>query len=734
MLIERRKREWYRPVEDIENAPLGNNGIFEALNSERKLQDLLRDIHHDERLLRDLYVMERNPAQASDDSFSADMTEAYKYEYVDNEFVTFNRGGHTSRWHRLDTGLYEKLVRLLTKHFGGYDKAEVNLAERLATVKPQRLPLHMRLLVLQGNIGCGKTTMLHHFLRISLPFITKELDLPPHILLMGDLCGLAPGPAFRKQQLVERFIRGLRAAYPELVGPEQLCQLAGVPSGISGDILHAMELIGLTKAVKQAIGQRLAVYARDQLPLLQDISAFRFASAKTARTVLVVDNVDQHPLRNQKRALEYLVEILETDCPDALGLLVLREPTLNQRSLREIIEARHLTVMHMTSVSLKEVVRRRLFDRIAQMHSQAEKIVIEVHVDAQPQSAKNVRLDMASYKEFLTKWAGTFGDSDAEKKFRALHNSNLRSSLIGIARVLSSRHHNVLRLLEEFYGSSDYNPKIFGRPWTLRVSYDEVLRLLFLGNQAYYQSEKTSDVYENIYNMFNSCWHPLKGRYNQTVPCLVRLRAFDAVQHGGVQGQLLQNVLQSCESLGFRATHTAEVIGELIFERLVESHEGVHLPDIKRLYITGRGKYFSEFIKSVIYLEHVIGDTFINYDEELHEPHDRFEDDFPRVLRFITFLWERELLEAHYAGARGKAAFQSYRWLVGDFPVCWKLLASVYARASEVGYWGAQKAASDYAHVVKLRKKIMEQSEAGLLGGRFDRKKWELHFPITRRK
>ena len=350
---------WHRAVATVANETLGPNGIFAAINDEDRFLRVMEEIDTDPALLTDLYVSERRPPSDAEAEYPCWINQINRSEYVNNDIVLFTPGGRRMGVSCDNGVLAFKISEVLKNKCAGPDLAEVNLAARILSIRDDNTTSSDRLIILQGGIGCGKSTLLRHFFLRALPAVSSELGKPRYVPAHADLKDFARYKKVSMDEIVLAMLDGLRTRAPELFTPEMRITLASeVDSGFK-ETLESLRKLDRADEADRLIAERVIKYDQEPLTHLTDISRF-YGNGEAEQLVLIIDNVDQHTQDNQLRALEFLWEILVRHCPDAYGLVALREPTLCCREVRDFVETRYLRGMHMTSVSITAMITARL--------------------------------------------------------------------------------------------------------------------------------------------------------------------------------------------------------------------------------------------------------------------------------------------------------------------------------------------------------------------------------------
>jgi hypothetical protein len=80
----------------------------------------------------------------------------------------------------------------------------------------------------------------------------------------------------------------------------------------------------------------------------------------------------------------------------------------------------------------------------------------------------------------------------------------------------------------------------------------------------------------------------------------------------------------------------------------------------------------------------VRNDSVIDYSAYPHEAEDAYLHDLTALLEFIRFIFRQECDEYKYMAKRGPADIKLYESMLGDVPICWRLLRSVIQRSNSL--------------------------------------------------
>ena len=181
------------------------------------------------------------------------------------------------------------------------------------------------------------------------------------------------------------------------------------------------------------------------------------------------DNCDQFPHRTQIKLYGHLNKLL-SNVKSLFGFITLREYTLNELGhLRGMDAYYHVKTLHMTTASIKGMLKRRF--RYA-----TELIDKSGHLPELTWGKnENIKLTMASYKEFLEKWSRTLLDDATVEWILQLTNRDMRESMRIVKGVLGSSKMNIFRMISNFYKQKDVQERTKGDFWKFNMPPDEFL-------------------------------------------------------------------------------------------------------------------------------------------------------------------------------------------------------------------------------------------------------------------
>ena len=137
-------------------------------------------------------------------------------------------------------------------------------------------------------------------------------------------------------------------------------------------------------------------------------------------------------------------------------------------------------------------------------------------------------------------------------------------------------------------------------------------------------------------------------------------------------------LLNALSCYGFTKMENACLIRRMIDLGLMESLEGDRWDGIQKVYSTRKLRlYANKLSRSLIYLENVRNDAYIEYAETPHEVRDPLYVDGVGVMRFIEYIVEQEKEEYKWMKSTRRCMTKYRRLAQNGGPVSWVLLCAV---------------------------------------------------------
>lgn len=719
-----RENSWTRLVKGEHNAIIKDNQIYQALDLESVFGELF-DIN-----LRDLYVFERyDPGIGPDDEYPPQMNYTHPIEFNNNSFVGL---GPNARRILIPDAEDSTGQPVSSSHY--LDKAHIEIARFLKSSKLSKSGSES-FGIIQGGIGCGKTTLIRYFVselfpelnngQVSpseFPVIVNFLDWSSEGILdeykhieneqKANQISKATGNHLISESIFKFVMHSFRVHHPSLFDREATIKVASPNFGDDANLKDILILLEGDSTKSEIIKNNINSFLNDHRLYFERI--LEYLASENKRLILFLDNVDHHELIIQKKLLELFFPLCARFPKSIAVVIMVREYTLSEH--RQFAETKMLRAMHVTSPKLGDVLKRRLASAIERIRIGGQLPMIHT---------QQFSYKIESYEEFLEKWRKTFDEDKNVTYLKCISNGNTRSALKVAQRAMRSGHLSVSRFVGEFIKASANDSKHGPSQWSC-VTFDEMIRLSILGSREYYSSSLQDDSLP-IINLFNCGLDPSEPKNRNKVPALIRCRILDYLRRSD-SGRRKEDVLFHAEHLGLSSAEAIDQLQAFNDAFLIESYEGSDMRKASAIYLTRKGFFFSKrLIKYIIYIENVIGDTFINYEESLHKRTNSLQKDIPRVLKFIEFLLGEEKREMKIVSRRGEAAKLSLIELTGPHPLSWKLLKSVVRRVWEISNWGDHY--QDRIKAMELRDGIISAVGNGEIGGRIENSDINERFP-----
>jgi hypothetical protein len=644
----------YKHSQDLRHLPA--NLIFDRLRLSEVFPE--RDICD---VYPRLYETNRMSPVAGDGEYASWLNERYTREYTDNLFYS----RRTNKRHEVGGNFRTKYSDVLS------DPAEVSLfwaiwkvlcGHSAADQDLQDVP-EERFFIVQGGIGCGKTTLLKHFSQHSFP-AALSIEFPHltgHSFSVDFQTGFSPAKRVTKSEICRRLKATIVAKFPNLDTVAGWEAIAG--SELSRRQVEVSYADNAGKAKRAIIRE-----ARSDRVFVR--RALHYLSQTESAVLLVFDNSDRLPVTSQLCIFAHMHEIL-SDVPRAFGLISLREFSLNDLGQLKGMRAYYeLKTLHITTPSVHGILGRRF--------ALASDLLDSEPPAPLPMSglAPGFEITMASYREFLQKWAKcVLSDSDTIAWMYDSANGDIRGMIRIVRAVLSSPFMDARRIVSDFYaGKLRGGRRKHVRPWLKKVSSDEFLRLALRGDSYGRSLEIYSDSRDMLFqNMFDLEGQvpagptSLSGRF----PVLLKYRIMDFF--GTARRRSKNTYLSTFTIYGHSNTELLEVLQWFVDFYFLESKEGMNAKRVKWLLATRKlGFYMHRLTKFLIYLENVRNDVYVTYNSNPHRYGTTLFNDLQELFKFYEEILRHERLECAFM--KRQKSLNKYASLVGYQPISWKLL------------------------------------------------------------
>lgn len=676
------------------------NLIYRAL----QLEDVF--VEHDYDVVMEhpeLYEFGRYKPQAERGEYASWLNERFGREYTDNLFFL-----RKSRRKQEIGSEFRELYSQVIK-----DRAQVpifyNIWKQLWPLRktsqpnPRKDKIDDRFFLLQGGLGTGKTTMLRYFAEHVFDH-ALAIDFPklrPCVLFVDFQVGYSPAEAITRSEIYKRLKREIIKIFPDLKTEDGLTL-------ISRKELSDQE--GFI-AIREKERRRIILKARADTVFVQ--RALSYLASNNYVVVVVFDNCDCYSHKNQLNIFGYLNRLL-TEVSEAFGIISLREYTLNELGLLRGMKAFYdLKTIHMTTASVRGMLKRR-FEYASDLLDLGQPPELEL-----PELAPGFKVTMTSYREFLNKWRRCLLDKTTIHWMKDMANDNLCDVMRIVRAIVCSANIDVTRIISDYYENVKlYNRKKRGEPWTKKVSTEEFLRLLMLGNiheltsTIYKDTEET--LVQNIFDFNNEMpkgFDSLSGRF----PLLIKYHAM--LYFGSAKWRSKNVFLKRFSIYGYSKDELLELLKWFIDLYFVESKEGTDVSKIKEISATRKlGFYLHKLTKFIIYQENVRNDVYLTYANTAHYYDTELTKDVHELYYFYRQIMRYECQEYAYMKEHQQQGFVvKYASIVGQQPICWRLLKACRKRITQLWIPISKKSDFEKKRLVdefnSLRLEILERCQ-----------------------
>jgi hypothetical protein len=528
-----------------------------------------------------------------------------------------------------------------------------------------------RIIFIQGGIGSGKSTMLHHFARITLRKLTEKKLLPINIIPIIIDFNFSEGAIGRSRnwnQILNNINKRVRDGITAIYQNDIVCEEFS--------------------AIYNRYALNQIVSASD---LLFQISNYLSNNGLPVMILIIYDNLDMNTIDNQYWYINKLYNLLNTLERNVFGIVAVRESTYNNLSVTlKFEEFMHLTKFSITTPVIGDVLVKRFNSCINNIHENEFRSII---IRDQNKTFSISQVDLRPILQHINtafKSNITGQDSirnDLNRFLMAISNMNLRFVLQLVINALKSWAFDIAPIVKQYLYNRDITLKKI--PISLTADYkislvdlpafsvDQIIQLAFVGEHLFYDHRYNNHIY-NVFTVDELLPDPQNGKF----PVLLIYRIFNyfELKNGVVQKTDIEN---DFSIYGYRITDIGKIFEDLIRKYFIESPEGNILGNIKEFHATPKLKfYFNTFIEMLIYLENIRNDTFINYSAMPHYYENNLAQDLMEILKFINYIMDQEVQEFEYFN---KLSYQkTYLQIVTGEPISWRLLRSVIKRVIEL--------------------------------------------------
>lgn len=478
------------------------------------------------------------------------------------------------------------------------------------------IPSRGEVILLLGRVGSGKTTFVHHFLRIDL----KD-TLEKHFLVTLDFRLLEKGRSvhsFFYDTLRTALSRNvlfttLTAKHLRKVYAAEISELTKGP------------LAGLEKINKKRFEEKIVDFlmARYEDPEDYLTRTLRYLADKVGvRCVLVFDNVDQLEGALQQEIFTFAHSVAGRT--HTLAMLTMWEETFLRSKLGGALSAYPTLAYTLPATSVVDIIDRRL------------QYMLEKLADGGVAKLLLPNRELAGdVSDFITLVRQSIIHNKKRARFflESIAMGNLRRAMEVFSLFLNSGHTDAGKMLSIHRRNEDYD-----------IPLHEFIKSIGLGDQRFYQSNLSAIL--NLYSISDES-HPSHFTKLRLLEFLYfhRTRSSFAFGVGFVS---TESIRSEFGKIGTSETDIAESLRSLGSLALVEN-DVYDFQNISAAYrITPAGRYYMRYLSGRFsYLDLVLQDTPISDREVFQTIKDligkkEMEDRFRRVTEFVLYLTNEE--------------------------------------------------------------------------------------------
>lgn len=540
-----------------------------------------------------------------------------------------------------------------------------------------------RMLFIQGTIGCGKSTLVHHFTKLTCPRINQHNGIPLRLKpIVINLNNLDPTVS-----IVDNWITVLESVKTELetttnLVTEQDWALIARPESHNAETGTLLPKITLAQDPQEAL-RSIIHQSSDPKIFIKRVSEYISNNEKDCALLLVFDNLDIISSISSQLDIIRKIHALLAECSDALAIITLREKNVRrQEKLRDYEEFFNVRRLSVANPIIGNVVQKR-FDMT----------IKELQADFQGYTTfrvmERVQLTLADIKKLLLHVKTAFkvhgqtsvpGPSSNENIranpgmfLQAITNGNTRDALAYLLEALSSWALQVDSIVQDYIYQRDNNHDI-DLP-NFRI--DELLRLLFVGEYRFYDSERNGHIV-NLFQIKKESSNFSVGRFPHLLP--YRFCNFIIRNESLNVGECLQ--ASSC--YGYTVGEVLSLIQKLIDLSFIETETNSAINNKSEIFATEKCIFYIRHLFNMFtYLENIRNDCVLTYDVEPHNVRSPIIYDFRETLKFIAFLFLEEQKELIWMKESDERLVQ-FREMLGTEPLAFTLLKSVTNRLNSL--------------------------------------------------
>jgi hypothetical protein len=570
-----------------------------------------------------------------------------------------------------------------------------------------------RLCFLEGKIGVGKSTLLHHLDKVVIPHLAEgdsaALGLRPIIINLNNIHSSDNSDVVWQsilqltRQEVER-VTGLTSGddWEQLANPE----IYDSDKKLLGRVSWAPDVTARIREIVQE--------ANDDVCYIRRVGRLLTSRNRREILILIFDNLDIHLGLPRQIEIIKRIHALLAKCPCVGAIVSIRTRNLNRllqfrQEFREYFITQTITI---SNPMLGPLVQRRIDMCLEDLRDQPEQ---PISVQLRP----GITLKAANVQEILrhvgsafanSGWlAGAhhsnFGDDHPATFFQCNTDGNSRECLEAAQAMLSSWALDVDVVILRYFNLRTHARRRGQDAELPRFKIDEVVRLLAVDQYQYYDRELCHHLF-NVFSANHRCV-PSQGRF----PCLIMYRLLQFLgKRRCIRKADLQDAFYCYQ---YSIQDIDDLLNELLVAKFVESDDGDVTSEIVSLYPTDKVDYYIRYLsRTLTYLENVRNDTPVNYIAKPHEVRSQLVGDVEEAFKFIGFICDHERQELAYILSREPADVERFRGILTEEPIAFRLFRSVIERCNNLYDNRADLFSRDLTRLTSMSRNLREELHA----------------------
>ncbi len=459
-------------------------------------------------------------------------------------------------------------------------------------------------ILLVGNVGAGKSTFVHRFVRYEA---RPDQNVCTIIDLINHATTNIVHDRAEEQRLAEMVLDRLAKEFQEKIDPYSLVVLRGCFEIEIGRFKKQRQALLKLDQTTYELREEEYIYelSRDKYKHL--VGYIKYARKKRFKFWIVFDNVDRGSDTYQHFIYSFAHQLAaDANC---VTLITLRQDTFLEAQEAGFLDVRSSDIVfQINAPEFRQVIskRRKYIDRMIDRGEIPRQF--KTHVSLMRLLNWHLNHLVLDQNDFIRLFITTFSLN------------NLRYGLAMLRDYYTSYHST----FHEFYRNYENETNYDNLPsFNYKLEHNRFIQALMLGNSWDYQEEK-SDIF-NIYSV-----EPLEKISHFL---MLRILAYLGLKHSNTSSKhsiRYEKVSNDFISLGYQRHHINNAIVKLLYAGLAVSPNLPAIPimDAKievpdplpqeiKIALSGKGYYYLEKMASLQYYQTRVGEDTVWYNEEL---------------------------------------------------------------------------------------------------------------------